>query len=242
MPGGISYYNSVGGGQSPAVKNLFEVNLDLQYLLESNNELKQSIRETFFADLFLMISNQEDPRMTATEVAARQEEKMLMLGPVLERLSNELLFPMVNQTFDAMLEGGALPPPPQELQGQELGVELVSVLAQAQRAIGVNSIDRFTNSLGIVAQMKPEVLDKFDPDAYADVYSDALGVDPSIIIASDKVAVIRQERAQAQAAQQKAAALEQASSGIKNLGQTPVQGGGTAYDQLSNLTGYTANA
>jgi hypothetical protein len=180
--------------------------------------------------------------MTATEVAARQEEKMLMLGPVLERLSNELLEPLIDITFDAMIAGNAVPPPPQEMQGVELGVELISVLAQAQRAINTNSTDRFVGNLGTVAQMKPEVLDKFNPDAWVDAYSDQLGVDPSLIVANDQVAMIRNARAKAQAAQQQAAVMEQQSKTAKNLGQTPTGAGNNAFDMLNQVSGYGAAA
>lgn len=238
LPGGVTFYDATS--QNQVIRPLVEINFELQYLLQDIEQDKQRINTTFFKDLFLMISNMTDPRMTATEVAARQEEKMLMLGPVLERLSNELLYPMVNLTFDNMIEMNAIPPAPQEMQGMELSVELVSVLAQAQRAIGTNSIDRFVGNIGAIAQYKPEVLDKFDADAWADVYSDQLGVDPSLIIANDKVAVIRQQRAQAQAAQAQSAMMEQQSKTAKNLGQTPVNGGGSAYDQMQNLTGYGA--
>src|SRR6185312_11913609 len=219
LPGGVTFVDATN--QNQAVRNLFEVNLDLNHLLMDIQDVRQRINTTFYKDLFLMISSMADPRMTATEVAARQEEKMLMLGPVLERLSNELLEPLIDITFDAMIAGNAVPPPPQEMQGVELGVELISVLAQAQRAINTNSTDRFVGNLGTVAQMKPEVLDKFNPDAWVDAYSDQLGVDPSLIVANDQVAMIRNARAKAQAAQQQTAVMEQQSKTAKNLGQTP---------------------
>ncbi|WP_406821525.1 portal protein [Pseudomonas sp. KnCO4] len=40
---------------------------------------------------------------TATDIAANKEEKMLMLGPVLERINDELLDPLIDQTFIIML-------------------------------------------------------------------------------------------------------------------------------------------
>jgi hypothetical protein len=49
-------------------------------------------------------------KMTATEVAERHEEKLLMIGPVLERISNELLYPLVETTFTHMMEAGLVPP------------------------------------------------------------------------------------------------------------------------------------
>jgi hypothetical protein len=237
LPGGTTYYTM--GAQVAPIKSLFEVNLNLQYLLEDIQDCRERIRGAFFADLFMMISEAGDAgsRMTATEVAQRQEEKMLMLGPVLERLNNELLYPLIENTFIHMMEANAIPPAPQEMNGKELSVEFISVFAQAQKAIGTNSSDRLVGSLGVVAQMKQDVLDKFDADAWIDSYSDQLGVDPRIIIASDKVAVIRQQRSAAQAAQQQTAMQEQQSKTTKNLAQAPV-GQNNALDLMNQFSGY----
>lgn len=238
LPGGVTYIDPGPGGA--VIKSAFDVKLNLQYLREDIMDVRQRINASFFADLFLMISQQPaDGKMTATEVAERHEEKLLMLGPVLERLNNELLYPMVELTFSHMVEGGAIPPAPEEMQGIPLNVEFVSMLAQAQRAIGTNGIDRFVGNLGVVAQMKPDVLDKFDSDRWAEAYSDMLGVDPNLIIAGDKVAMIRDARNKAQAAQQQAAIAEQASKSAKNLGTTPTSGGGNVLqDMMNQYSGY----
>lgn len=82
---------------------------------------------------------------------------------------------------------------------QQLNIKFVSMLAQAQRAIGTNSIDRYVGSLGAVAQFKPDVLDKFDSDAWADAYAEMLGVDPTMIVPSKDAALVRDNRAQMQA-------------------------------------------
>ena len=139
-----------------------------------------------------------------TEVAERHEEKLLMLGPVLERMHNEILDPLIEMTFSRMVEAGIVPPPPDELQGMELNVEFVSMLAQAQRAIATNSVDRFVGNLGAMAGIKPEVLDKFDADRWADAYADMLGIDPELIVPGEQVALIRKQRAEAADAKLKA--------------------------------------
>lgn len=237
LPGGVTFYDAAGAQK---IETLFDVNLRLDFLLNDIQDVRQRINSTFFSDLFLMLANSSDVRMTATEVAMRQEEKMLMLGPVLERLDNELLYPLIDSTFSYMVEAGAIPPAPDEMQGMELNVEMISMLAQAQRAIGVNGIDRFTGNLGVIAQFKPDVLDKFDSDAWADEYSDMLGVDPRLIVAGDQVAIIRQKRADAQAAAAKSAAMEQMSKTARNLGATPTAGpGNAAQDLMAQFSGYT---
>lgn len=232
FPGGISYYDASAGTQG--IKNAFEVNLNLQTLLLDIQDVRTRINGAFYADLFLMIA-QTDGRMTATEVAARNEEKMLMLGPVVERLGNELLDPLVEITFEIMADGGLLPPPPEEMQGHDLNIEYTSILAQAQKAVSVNGIDRYVASMVGIAQFKPEVLDTFDADRWVNIYSDKLGVDPELILPQDKVDVIRQSRAQQMATAQKQAAMQQGSEVVKNLGQASTQPGTAAGDAMQMM-------
>lgn len=238
LPGGITFYDP--SGASPGIKSMFEVQLDINHLLQDIQDVRARINGSFYADLFLMLQNDVDTRKTATEVAQLQEEKMLMIGPVLERLHNELLSPLVDMTFDSLLEGRALPPPPPELHGQNLNIELVSMLAQAQRAIATNGIDRFVGSLGQIASFKPEVLDKFDADEWVEAYSDMLGVEPEIIVPSDKVAIIRQQRAQQQAQAQHSAMMNQQADTAQKLATAPTQGGGSnaLSDVMGMFSGY----
>ena len=235
LPGGITFYD----GQTAGIKTAFEVNLDLNHLLMDIQDVRERVRGGFYADLFLMLANATDTRMTATEVAERHEEKLLMLGPVLERLHNELLDPLIDMTFTRMLEAGVIPPPPQELQGMELSVEFVSMLAQAQRAIGTNSVDRYVANLGAVASFKPEVLDKFDADKWADSYADMLGVDPNLIVGSDQVAVVRQARAKMQAQQAQMEQVKQMSEVGRNLGTVQTgEGTNAGMDIMNQFSGY----
>jgi hypothetical protein len=236
LPGGISYVDAAG--QSAGIRSAFDVQLNLDHLRMDIMDVRERIRGSFYADLFLMLANQTDARMTATEVAERHEEKLLMLGPVLERLHNELLDPLIEMTFTRMLEAGIVPPPPQDLQGMELKVEFVSMLAQAQRAVGTNSLDRFVGNLGVVAQINPGVLDKFDADRWAEVYSDMLGVDPSLIVPSDQVALIRQQRAQQAQAAQQAALMNQSADTAQKLGTVDTSKQNAATDLMNMFSGY----
>ena len=238
LPGGVTYVDMAGPNN--AIRTAFDVNLNLQYLLSDIQDVRERIRGSFYADLFLMLANGTDGRMTATEVAERHEEKLLMLGPVLERLQNELLDPLIEMTFDQIMEAGIVPPPPQELQGNEINVELVSMLAQAQRAIGTNSIDRFVGNLGAVAQYKPDVLDKFDADKWADIYSDSLGLDPQILVPADQVQAIRQQRAQAQQAAQQSAMLNQAADSAQKLAAAKTNEPNALTDVTRMFSGYSS--
>ncbi len=237
LPGGVTFVDTAT--QNAGIRSAWEVRLDLGHLLADIQDVRERIRGAFFADLFLMLANSDRRQMTATEVAERHEEKLLMLGPVLERLHNELLEPLIDQTFERIVRAGLLPPPPEEMQGSELRVEFVSMLAQAQRAVATNSVDRFVGNLGVVAQMKPDVLDKFNADEWADAYADMLGVDPSLVVPDQQVALIRQQRAQAQAAAAMAQQANMAADTAQKLGQVNTGGDNLASDVISMFSGYT---
>lgn len=237
LPGGVTYYD---GAAAAPIKSAFEVNLNLEYMLSDIQDCRTRIQQSFFSDVFMMLANSTNPQMTATEVAERQEEKMLMMGPVLERLNNEALQPLIEMTFMHMMEAGMIPPPPPEMQGQSLSIEYIGILAQAQKAIATNSIDRFVQSMGTVAQMKPEVLDNFNPDAWVTAYSDMMGIDPKLIVPADQVQAMRQAKAKAQAQQAQAAAMQQQSQTAKNLAQSPTGPGNqnALNDLMNQYSGY----
>ncbi|CCJ48963.1 portal protein [Bordetella parapertussis] len=237
LPGGISFVDSAA--PNGGIRSAFEVNIDLSHLLADIQDVRERIKGSFYADLFLMFANGTNPQMTATEVAERHEEKLLMLGPVLERMHNEILDPLIEMTFSRMVEANIVPPPPDELQGMELNVEFVSMLAQAQRAIATNSVDRFVGNLGAVAGIKPEVLDKFDADRWADAYADMLGIDPELIVPGEQVALIRKQRAEAAQAQQQAALLNQGADTAQKLGSVDTSKQSALTDVTRAFSGYT---
>lgn len=238
LPGGITYVDGVGNQK---IESLFNVNLDLNHLLGDIQDVRGRIQSAFYADLFLMMAD-TGKQMTATEVAERHEEKLLALGPVLERLHDELLRPLIDVTFEKIIEAGILPPPPPELEGVELDVEFISVLAQAQRAVSTQSLDRFFGTVGLLAKFKPEVLDKLDADQAVDEYADALGVNPRVVVPDDVVAASRQQRQQQQQAMAQAEQAKMMAESVGKLGGVETQGGqsNAGNDILSLFQGYNS--
>ncbi len=234
QPGGSTPVEGVG--PSNGIRSMWDVNLDLSALREDLQELRQRIRENYFADLFLMLAQSDLRNMTATEVAQRHEEKLTMLGPVYERLQNELYEPLIDFALAELLAANALPPTPPEMAGVEMQVEFISVMAQAQKAVGAVSADRFIGTLGALANLKREALDLLNEDEAVAIYADILAVDPRLVRSPDEVAQLREARAQAQAAQAQAELLKtqgEAARGFAALPQTPAQ-----TDVLGMFTGY----
>jgi hypothetical protein len=239
LPGGFTPVNMANPASK--VQEMWRVNLDLNHLILSKNDVRMQIRESFFADVFQAFTGLDGTQRTAEEIKARSNEVMTILGPVTASSQREMHGPLIEMLFAEMLQGGAFPPPPEELSGAQLNVEYVSVLAQAQRAIGANSMDRFMFAIGQLAAIKPDVLDKVDSDKWVEHYADRLGIDPDEIVPADGVALIRQKRNEAMAAKEQAAMMEQQAGTAEMLGNTPVGGAQpTALDALGQLTGYGA--
>lgn len=237
LPGGVMYIDSSGPAQT--VKSAFEVNINLQHLLMDIQDVRERIKSTYYADLFMMLANDTRSGITATEVAERHEEKLLMLGPVLERLHNELLQPLIDITFENLARAGVLPPAPEAMQGMELDVEFISVLAQAQRTVAAQGVDRLLGTVGSIAQMNPAILDKIDFDQVVDDYGDMFGVNPEIIVPDEQVAQVRAARAQQQQAMQVAAQAPQMVDSAKTASEINPQG---LTDVMSALQGYSTPA
>lgn len=233
LPGGVMFVDATapGGG----VRSAYEVNLNLQHLELAIQDTRQRIDRAHYADLFLMMSHDERSGTTAQEIIQRQEEKMLVLGPVLERLQNELLAPLIEMTFDRMAEADILPKAPKELEGVELNVEFVSSLAQAQRAVASSGMDRVIGTVGQMVALWPEVRHKIDAMQVVDEYVDMFGATPKILVADDVAQERMQAEVQAQRAQQMAEAAPQVASAAKATSEIDT---GQMRDVLNMFSGY----
>lgn len=162
------------------------------------DRLTASIKEGMYNDLFLMISAMGGDRMTIREVQERTEEKMLMLGPVVTRLINELLDWVIDWTFNEALQQGLLPDPPEEIQGMELKVDYVSMLAQAQKMVGRVPVEQFMGFVANFGQSFPEIMDSLDVDSAVENYANYADVPATMVRSKEEIADIRQQRAAAQ--------------------------------------------
>jgi hypothetical protein len=238
LPGDVTYVDVSQGQQGFAPA--YQINPRINELMMDIQENQGRIRRAFFEDLFLMIANDQRSNITAREIQERHEEKLLMLGPVLERLNDELLDPLIDRTFNIMMKVGMIPKPPPELQGLDLSVEYISVMAQAMKMVGISSIERTMQFAGQIAQANPQVLDKIDFDQALDEYSAMLGVPPSIIRDDDSVAKTRAQRAQQQNAMMAAQTAQQGAQTAKTLSETQVTDENALTNMINNLRGAPA--
>lgn len=171
----------------------------VEALREERMKLEREIDALTYAELFNAITNMQgiQPR-TVEEIAARNEEKLTQLGPVIERVSNEKLRPIVERVYGIMLRGGLLPPPPEEMSERSIKIEFVSILTQMQRMVGIGSLERTAAFVGNLGAQFPNANDKLDVDELIDDYADRAGAPARIIRSGDEVEKDRKARAQQQ--------------------------------------------
>lgn len=233
LPGDVSFVDVREGMQG--LRPIHEVSLNLDHLRQDIAETQYRIQRAFFEDLFLMLARSDYGRgtqpITAREIEERHEEKLLALGPVLERTNDEMLDPLVDRTYSMMDEAGLIPPPPEVLEGVTLRAEYISIMAQAQKLVGVVATDRFVQTMLPVAQAFPEVRHKLNAIELVNEYADILGINPRLVRSDDAAQLAMQ--AEAQAAQEAAAAQQAATvaKAIRDAGATPM-GGDTALNRL----------
>ena len=177
--------------------------------IEIISQWQSIIKKGYFVDLFLLLADPARKDMTATEVMQRVEEKMLILAPVLGRLMNEFLDPLINRTFSILSRNGKLLPPPKVLQGTEYKIEYISPLARAQKLDQMKSINSFLALIQQIATVKPDVLDNVNEDNVVADIQELYGVNPKYVRSKEEIEKIRAARAEAIAEQQKMAGIQQ---------------------------------
>jgi len=192
-PGSINYFRS---GSRDTIQPL-NIGANNPLGLNMEDQRRNAISRAFHVDQLLI---QENRTMTATEVMQRNQEKMKILGPVIGRLQQELLQPLIIRVFNIMLRNKLFVEAPEILENQEIDIEYVSPVAIAQKGAELESIMRGLELFGSISQIAP-VTDYLDENGLVKKIINVLGL-PAKIIKSDKeVEELRAVRQQEQAAQ-----------------------------------------
>jgi len=197
LPGNLTYVSDVRNG---GIRPIYQVNPEIAAMSQNIQIIEQRIQKGFFNDLFLMLENSANTpeRMTAYEVAQKLQEKLQVLGPVIESLIAESLKPKLKRIYSILKRKGLIDEPPDSLKGVPLDVEFVSMLALAQKGAATGGIERLIQIVGAMAPLVPTAMDNIDTDAVVCEYNELLGNPQKILRGEDEVAGIRNQKAQQQ--------------------------------------------
>ena len=146
------------------------------------------VLRAFYVDLLRALTARAGQTpLTATETVERVNEAMVGLTPIVVRLQQEMLAPVVSRTFEMLLKRGVLPDPPRELEGREFTVEFVSPATVAQRASEITSLARFAQSAALFLQMDPQSAKTVNVDAALRRLAKLLNVTPDVLRSEGEV-------------------------------------------------------
>ncbi len=197
-PGGVNYVDSMPGQSPMAATPILDVRPDIKGAREAMHDVQKQIQRGLYNDLFRLLLDGKNQQITAKEVAVREEEKLILLGPALERLHFELFIPLIKRTFALMRRHDMLPPIPTEFQEHKLKVEFVSLLAQAQKMVSTAAVDSLVGFVQKLAVSKPEAIDTLHVDKAVEEYAEYLGVAPGILLSKEEREAVRSARKQAE--------------------------------------------
>jgi len=198
----------------------------VETLAEDLKMMQDSINQTYYSNLFLVLTENLERIKTATEVEGIKSEQAAMLTAFFGRLSAEFLEPAVEDLFRLEIEAGRVPPPPPALRGQRLQVDLISPLAQLQkRYLRLDTTRQWLQELLVVAGIQNKlgetstVLDNIDFNEYARVTEELYHVDKRVVRDIAEVERRRAARAELQAkVMQHKMQTESAKAGAQVLG------------------------
>ena len=235
QPGTVTHAAAADQAQ---VKPIFQVDYRaIEVIGRDAKELRDAVDDSTYARLFMAISNMEGSAdRTIMEISKREEEKLTQLGPVIERVNGEKLAVALDRAFDIAARNAMLPEPPEEIHDMPIEIDFVSILAQAQRMIGMQQTDRALGFTAQIAQLDPSVVDNVDGDALMRDYWDRAGA-PAIGLKDerkrDEDRAARAQQAKMAQMAQMAPAVQQGADAVRTMADTPVQGGqSTLFDTL----------
>lgn len=241
IPGGITPRNP--GGTGKGVEPLFNVGTNLQFVSAEIQSTEDRIKKEYNSDLFLMMSNFQPNRMTASEVNARLNESLRVLGPVTERLQDEFLTPLIERVYSVLDKAGMFPPiPPEtmELLGADVKIEYISPLAQAQKMSGLTNIEQAVGFVMQMAQAWPDAIKAVDPIGTVNRYMDCLGSPADMRRSVEEVKSMidkEQEALQQQQQEQGAQAMAQAIPGITQAAKNATEAANDGNPALRQMLG-----
>ena len=181
-PGGLNYYRSGLGPQDRITPLDTRGRLDLSE--QKIGLVRNNIERAFYLDLLELPSNTAPDgdilRFSATEIAARQRDRLQILGPIVARQESELLGPLVLRTLSMLIRNQKLPTAPPVLIDAEIKVAYSNPVSVSQRSGELASINQLIQFLVPFAQIDPSIMQSFQPNRVAELAAEILKVSPTV--------------------------------------------------------------
>ena len=225
LMGGVKYApRSVNyGGMSMDGRPLIApVNMaaNLPFGLEAMEQKSRVINDAYLVTLFEILVR--EPGMTATEALIREQQRAMLLVPILGRVQAEMIGPTIERELDIISRAGLLPEPPPELLesgGILVNIEFDAAVNRAQRSQESTAIMQTVEMVLPMAQAEPAVTKLFKFVEVGRELANITGMPAKLLRTPEEVYELQQAEQQAQMMQQAIAAAPAMTQSVKDVAE-----------------------
>jgi len=223
FPGGFTAFDSSGFQFQGDPLRPVEIGSNPAMTAEYLQYLETKIGRIFYADALI---GPPPKNMSDADQLAHAQMVALKLGPVYARVEAEIMPPVLDRVFNTMLRGGAFPPTPEELEGEQLIYLFDNHIADMRE---IAEATRSLNAIGSTAQLAeiPGAGAAQEENLNWDVaFRDIWGkfkMPPKYLRSMEEVMVNRQQRQELEQAQAMAAVAKDAAPALKQGVEGAVQ-------------------
>jgi hypothetical protein len=198
------------------------------------NDLQDSIRKAFFED---QLKLKESPEMTAAEVYTRFELMARLIGPSAGRIQHDFHGRVVTQTFNGLYRYRVFPAPPDKVARADIDVDFIGPMARAQKLDKVANIERYTQNIGGMSEIFPNITDNINSDGIAAELARYLTVPREVLNTTAERNTIRKDRKKQEQELMDLEKAKMVSESAKNVAPMMQAGGNDSGTNTGTIAG-----
>jgi len=180
--------------------------------------------EGFYNDIFSQFRALKGDRRVQLELELRNQEGLDQLVASVSNVESEFFTPQLTRCVLLLLRNGGIPPPPQELMGQEFSIEYMGKLAMAAKQYQARGFIQFSQFVQNFGQIYPEAVDVINFDRTIPDVALAMGMKVEHLNTPDEMEAKRAKRAEQEQMAMQMAQMEAESQAYKNTQKAAEEG------------------
>jgi hypothetical protein len=178
----------------------------------------------FYNDIFSQFMSLRGDRRVQLELELRNQEGLDQLVSSVSNVESEFFTPQLTRCVILLMKNGRIPPPPQELQGQDFGIEYMGKLAMAAKQYQARGFVQFSQFVTNFRDVYPEAGDIINLERTIPDVARAMGMKEEHINTPEEIQAKRQQREQEKAQMMELAQMQAESEAYKNTSKSPESG------------------
>ena len=180
--------------------------------------------EGFYNDIFSQFRSLKGDRRVTLELELRNQEGLDQLVSSVTNVESEFFTPQLTRIVTLLLKNGRIPPPPEELKGQEFGIEYMGKLALAAKQYQARGFVQFSQFAANFKDIYPDISDEINLGRTIPDVALAMGMKVEHLNTPEEKAANKEKREADDEMVKQLAQIEAQSQAYKNTQKSPEAG------------------